>query len=643
MSQVSVLAIDVVQGVDSIGGNSNKAAGEQSSSADFSQVMSRQQQGKSGNTGDSNGKKSQDLESHVSSVPANASEQVSQDEAKQAGSVADDSDAASKQQTVQQGGKQTNSQDETEIAKDVSQLTEPLDAEGKAKVNDIAQQLLAFIQASDDVNTETTELIRGAGEKMPVSELAISLNNKGKVAFASESEKVTKVTSTANELSDNAEENTKQKESASSEIKKTSIEKNGSTAESVIKNNGEVISKEAAKQNSKSSNAGELEQLVKEGTAAQSTKVAKSISIQQTPPIIKQESENVEQLVRNKELLLSGADGESGIAEVEQKTASSQSANNKQTVNIQGEAVKVAVETPVKSNTDNTVSQESSDSEISAVVTAENNSERKTSASTTQRSTNQTIAANNVMAQQNSQQQTSSEQSSNQFLQQQSGKESNEQLIEQTLNVNKAQATSETSPAMPAKPSVINEPSASHLGQHATVMAEEHMFQHTMAKEHADSISVQSAKTAVQIHNETIAIYRKDFSSAVKDKVMVMINQKIKQLDIRLDPPELGSMQVRLNLQNEQAAVNFVVQNQQAKEAIEQNIHKLREMLSDSGVDVGDTNIEQRQQQGAEQSFAGQQTMEGDHGVEGELHDETMVRSQVNLYKASATGVDYYV
>ncbi|WP_159818357.1 flagellar hook-length control protein FliK [Colwellia sp. 20A7] len=107
----------------------------------------------------------------------------------------------------------------------------------------------------------------------------------------------------------------------------------------------------------------------------------------------------------------------------------------------------------------------------------------------------------------------------------------------------------------------------------------------------------QSQKTNTQLHQETISIFRRDFAEAVKDKVMLIISQKLQQFDITLDPPELGNVQVRVNLQGEQATVNFVVQNQQAKEAFEQNMHKLRDLLADQGVDVGDANVEQQSQQ----------------------------------------------
>ena len=109
--------------------------------------------------------------------------------------------------------------------------------------------------------------------------------------------------------------------------------------------------------------------------------------------------------------------------------------------------------------------------------------------------------------------------------------------------------------------------------------------------------TAQIQKNNVQLQQETVSIFRKDFADAVKDKVMVMISQKLQQFDITLDPPEFGNMQVRVNLQGEQAAVNFVVQNQQAKEALEQNMHKLKEMLAEQGVDVGGANVEQQDQQ----------------------------------------------
>jgi len=155
----------------------------------------------------------------------------------------------------------------------------------------------------------------------------------------------------------------------------------------------------------------------------------------------------------------------------------------------------------------------------------------------------------------------------------------------------------------------------------------------------------QSQKTNVQLHQETISLFRKDFTEAVKDKVMLMISQKLQQFDITLDPPELGNMQVRVNLQGEQAVVNFLVQSQQTKDALEQNMHKLKELLAEQGVDVGGANVEQQSQQSAneEGSTAGNnKQMKGEIDNMADANDVVAHTLSAQMIDSSTTSVDYY-
>ena len=158
------------------------------------------------------------------------------------------------------------------------------------------------------------------------------------------------------------------------------------------------------------------------------------------------------------------------------------------------------------------------------------------------------------------------------------------------------------------------------------------------------SDTVQIQKNNVQLQQETIAIFRKDFADAVKDKVMLMINQKLQQFDITLDPPEFGNMQVRVNLQGEQASVNFVVQNQQAKDALEQNMSKLRDMLAEQGVDVGEANVEQQnQQQNNDENNANSANDRASLSTSQDEGNDTVEHAlSAKLFDSSATGVDYY-
>ncbi len=155
----------------------------------------------------------------------------------------------------------------------------------------------------------------------------------------------------------------------------------------------------------------------------------------------------------------------------------------------------------------------------------------------------------------------------------------------------------------------------------------------------------QSQKTNTQLHQETISLFRKDSTEAVKDKVMLMISQKLQRFDITLDPPELGNMQIRVNLQGEQAVVNFMVQSQQTKDVLDQNMHKLREMLAEQGVDVGDANVEQQSQQSANEkdSSAGNNSqVEGKLDNIADANDVIAHTLSAKTIDSSTTRVDYY-
>ena len=153
--------------------------------------------------------------------------------------------------------------------------------------------------------------------------------------------------------------------------------------------------------------------------------------------------------------------------------------------------------------------------------------------------------------------------------------------------------------------------------------------------------NISQVKNNAVVLNETISVFRKDFAEAVKDKIMVIISQKLQQFDIRLDPPELGSVHVRVNLQHEQAVVNFVVQNQQAKEAFEENLGKLKEMLSQKGIDVGDANVEQQTQQSSDEEKNSQSSDSGSRGEQNETDSAVTILS-ADLFKSSPSTIDYY-
>jgi flagellar hook-length control protein FliK len=175
----------------------------------------------------------------------------------------------------------------------------------------------------------------------------------------------------------------------------------------------------------------------------------------------------------------------------------------------------------------------------------------------------------------------------------------------------------------------------------SAVSSEEMITKLTGENVQSTAQSVTNAKQVTALQNEALSVYRKDFSGALKDKVVVMMNQKLQQVEIRLDPQELGNVNVKINLQSDQAIVSFTVQNQQAKEAFDQNLGRLKDMLAESGVDVGDANVEQQNKQNDGEALNDDRQSGEGHLAGNELSDLSDTQT-LNLVKGSSTGVDYY-
>jgi len=75
------------------------------------------------------------------------------------------------------------------------------------------------------------------------------------------------------------------------------------------------------------------------------------------------------------------------------------------------------------------------------------------------------------------------------------------------------------------------------------------------------------------------------------ERVLMMARGEIKQASIRLDPPELGMMDIKISVQNDQTQVQIVVQNPQVREALESQSAKLREFLEQQGLSLDSLDV----------------------------------------------------
>ncbi|WP_368084689.1 flagellar hook-length control protein FliK [Vibrio splendidus] len=159
--------------------------------------------------------------------------------------------------------------------------------------------------------------------------------------------------------------------------------------------------------------------------------------------------------------------------------------------------------------------------------------------------------------------------------------------------------------------------------------------------------TVGSAPTRAEIQaaqQAPLQLTKELANEQVAEKVQMMMSKNLKNLDIRLDPPELGQMKIRMTMNNDVANVHFTVSNQQAREVIEQTLPRLREMLAQQGLQLADSSVQQQNSgQGQDRYNNGEQQSGTNRTNDGQGDENLDSGSNLELNVASKRdGISYY-
>jgi flagellar hook-length control protein FliK len=109
----------------------------------------------------------------------------------------------------------------------------------------------------------------------------------------------------------------------------------------------------------------------------------------------------------------------------------------------------------------------------------------------------------------------------------------------------------------------------------------------------------------------------------VGQKVVYMVGSEEQTASLTLNPPDLGPLQVVLSVTNDQASVTFSANQEEVRQALENALPRLREMMSESGIALGNATVNagmpdgrQAQEQSARNNggFGGGNRGRGDKG-----------------------------
>ena len=163
-----------------------------------------------------------------------------------------------------------------------------------------------------------------------------------------------------------------------------------------------------------------------------------------------------------------------------------------------------------------------------------------------------------------------------------------------------------------------------------------------------------------QLLDKHVNLHNSSASSELHEKISLMAGKDLHTATIRLDPAELGSLHIKLVLQNDQVNVTIQAQNGHSRDLLEQQLPRLRELLQQQGINLADSQV-QADSGGQQQSAFKQQSAFQQHGKGREQAGmnssqsagavsstdasqgsslETAVTSQ--YWQGSGKGVDFY-
>lgn len=123
----------------------------------------------------------------------------------------------------------------------------------------------------------------------------------------------------------------------------------------------------------------------------------------------------------------------------------------------------------------------------------------------------------------------------------------------------------------------------------------------TAAEQELQQKQLQQAQK-LELGNDT-----KQWGGALASRIVTMVADDVQHARIHLDPPELGSLEVKMQIQNQHAVVHIQAQHGQVRDVLEAQAHRLRESLAEHGLELSEFDVSaqsQQQSEGRQQQYA---------------------------------------
>jgi len=105
------------------------------------------------------------------------------------------------------------------------------------------------------------------------------------------------------------------------------------------------------------------------------------------------------------------------------------------------------------------------------------------------------------------------------------------------------------------------------------------------------------------------------WDNQVSQRIVYMVGKE-QAATLTLNPPDLGPVQIVLNVSNDQATVAFSAEHLEVRQALENSLPRLREMMSESGITLSQSTVDANVPNG-QQQHDGERRAQGGNGAGG--------------------------
>ncbi|QYZ68103.1 MAG: flagellar hook-length control protein FliK [Gammaproteobacteria bacterium (ex Lamellibrachia satsuma)] len=109
-----------------------------------------------------------------------------------------------------------------------------------------------------------------------------------------------------------------------------------------------------------------------------------------------------------------------------------------------------------------------------------------------------------------------------------------------------------------------------------------------------------SARPGMEMLRVDVPVSQPGWDQAVGERIQWMLGRNIQSAEVKLTPPNMGPMEIRISVQNDQASVSFIAQQPLTREALEAAIPRLRDMLGEANLNLANVDVGQRESQDAQ-------------------------------------------